>query len=81
MLVSVTVQIHLRQHADPDHPVALPPDVSPAAIRDTVSRLLGIHAQGQLVLTTLFRAPGDPDSDAIEDVGGGLTITGVQVWR
>ena len=74
MKVSMTVTIHLRDHSDPDHPAPLPSDLSHAAIRDTALRLLGIYEQGQIVLTTLYRVPGDVDSAVIEDVGGSVFV-------
>ena len=79
MKVSCTVTINLRDHSDPDHPKPLPDDLSAEAIRDTVTRLLGIHDQGQLVLTTLYRVPRDEDSGYIEDVGGGLFVSAFSV--
>ena len=75
MKASITVTINLRDYADPDHPKPLPDDLSAEAIRDTVTRLLGIHDQGQLVLTTLYRDPGDRDSAVIEDVGGSVFVS------
>ena len=75
MKASCTVTINLRDYSDPDRPTPLPIDLSTAAIRDTVMRLLGIYEQGLLVLTTLHRVPGDVDSAVIEDVGGSVFVS------
>lgn len=81
MKASITVTIHLRDHSDYDHPAPLPRGLTDAAIRDCMTRLVGIQEQGQLVLTTLYRVPGDVDSDSIQEVGGGMFVTGFSVTR
>ena len=79
MKASCTVTINLRDYTDPDRPTPLPIDLSTAAIRDTVMRLVGIHEQGQIVLTTLYRVPVDRDSGHIEDVGGSVFVSAFSV--
>ena len=79
MKASCTVTINLRDYADADRPTPLPSDLSHAAIRDTVMRLLGVYEQGQIVLTTLYRVPGDVDSAVIEDVGGSVFVSAFSV--
>lgn len=74
-VVEVTMRIRLREyHGDESRP--LPDDLTTTAVLDTARRL-AVHAEGALVVTTLFREPGDVDSDCVEDVGGGWKIVSV----
>lgn len=76
----VMLTVRLRQYEDSGGPRALPADITEAALANTLRRLV-LYEDGQLMLTTLFRTPGDPDSDVIESVGGAVRIERVEIQR
>lgn len=75
-VLEVTMRVRLRDYSDPENSRPLPSDITLAAMFDTARRL-AVHQEGGLVTTTMFRVPGDPDSDCVEDVGGGWRVVGV----